>query len=206
MTPAQASSLTLDNRGTDEISLQVRIFEWSQIDGEDQLTPAADVVASPPAVRIPAGGSQTIRVARTGGSAVEGERSYRLWIDELPQAAPPAQSGGRVDVRMRYDLPLFFRDRGAEPQLSWRAYRSGDALVVEAENRGSGRARIQGLRIEGAGGELSFGAGLNGYVLPGAAQRWTAAAGSSFPPGGEVTLVAAVGDRETRQAITLAGR
>lgn len=136
VTPAQASSLTLDNRGTDEISLQVRIFEWSQIDGEDQLTPAADVVASPPAVRIPAGGSQTIRVARTGGSAVEGERSYRLWIDELPQAAPPAQSGGRVDVRMRYDLPLFFRDRGAEPQLSWRAYRSGDALVVEAENRG----------------------------------------------------------------------
>ncbi len=177
--PSQASSITLQNRGANPISLQARVFEWSQADGQDRVVPTTDVVASPPAMTIPTGQSYTVRLARTAGAVNAGEKSYRLWIDELPKpAAPMPNGGGEVDVRLRYDLPVFFKEGNPQPSLAWRAYRSGNQLVVEASNSGPGHARIEGLHVDGGQDTVSFGKGLNGYVLPGATRRWIAPAGA----------------------------
>jgi fimbrial chaperone protein len=206
--PSQASAINLQNRGPRPMTLQVRVFDWSQANGQDQVVPTTDVVASPPAMTIPPGQSYTIRLARTAGAVTSGEKSYRLWIDELP---PPARSmpagGGEVDVRLRYDLPAFFRAGDPQSNLNWRVYRSGGQLVVEATNSGAGHARVEGLRLEDGQGTVSFGRGLNGYVLPGATRRWVAPTGAPLPAANaNVTVMAGVGGREIRQATTIAAR
>lgn len=200
--PAQASSITLQNTGAGPLSLQMRVFAWSQADGRDQLSATDEVVASPPAARIPPGAAYTIRVARVGSDRAD--KNYRLWIDELPPAEPPRAAGGQVAVRVRYDVPVFFHQPGAVSKVSWRAYRSGDDLVVEASNSGLRSERVQGLKIESPKGELTFGRGLNGYVLAGAARRWSAPAAVIAGDVGPFTLVASDGNRETRQAIAFA--
>jgi fimbrial chaperone protein len=204
--PSQASSITLQNNGSETISLQLRVFEWSQVDGQDRLVPTNEVVASPPVARIAPGSNYTIRIARTVGAAAPGaEEAYRLWVDELPPAALERTEGGTVDVRLRFDLPVFFRGAGAAPSVSWDARQDGDRVVVEGTNAGSAHARIQGLAVRAGANEVSFGAGLNGYVLGNSSRRWTAPAGSAeVLAGGSATVVTGAGGDEDRQNVALA--
>jgi fimbrial chaperone protein len=204
--PSQAGSITLQNNGKTDLGLQVRIFEWTQLNGEDALAPTSDVVASPPATKIPPGGTYTVRVARTAGAVTTGERAYRVWVDELPPAGPPRTDGGEVNVRLRYDLPAFFHAPGTATKLNWRAFRSGETLVVEASNTGNRHARIEKLSVEGPQGEIAFGKGPLGYVLPGATRRWVAPAGVTLPVvNANVTVVAGVSGSESRLPVTIAG-
>jgi fimbrial chaperone protein len=204
--PSQSTSITLQNNGNEVLSLQLRVFDWSQADGEDRLTPTTEVVASPPVARIAPGSSYTVRIARTAGAAAAGaEESYRLWIDELPPAAARRSEGGQVDVRMRFDLPVFFHGRDTAPEVSWSARRSGGELVLEAVNSGTRHARIEGLELREGDDAVSFGDGLNGYVLAGSTRRWTTPAGSAAGlAGSSATVVTGVGEDETRQAVALA--
>ncbi|MFS0850188.1 molecular chaperone [Novosphingobium panipatense] len=199
--PSQASAITLQNTSAEKVSVQIRVFEWSQANGKDTLTPTTDVVVSPPATTIPGGASYTIRVARTAGAVASGEKSYRLWVDELPAAERKRAEARTVDILIRYDLPVFFGTANASSRLSWKAYKSGGRLLVEATNTGTGHARVEALAV----GNVSFGSGLNGYVLPGSMRRWTSAANTPLPAtNANLTLVAEVGDREVRAPITIA--
>lgn len=204
--PSQASSITLQNNGDEVISLQMRVFEWSQVDGQDRLVPTTEVVASPPVARIAPGSNYTIRIARTVGAAAPGaEESYRLWVDELPPASLARTEGGTVDVRLRFDLPVFFRGEGTSPSLGWNAQQDGDVVVVEGTNTGSRHARIEGLAVRAGANEVSLGAGLNGYVLANSTRRWTAPAGSAEAlAGGSITVVTGAGGDEARQTVALA--
>jgi len=204
--PSQATAITLQNNGNEAISLQMRVFEWSQADGQDQLTPTTEVVASPPVAKIAPGSSYTVRIARTAGAVAAGsEASYRLWIDELPPATERRNEGAQVAVRMRFDLPVFFHGADTSPKLSWNARKADGALVLDATNSGSRHARIEGLQLREGDDVVSFGNGLNGYVLANSTRRWTAPAGSATAlEGGSATVVTGIGDDESRQAIALA--
>lgn len=117
--PAQASTVTLQNNGKDDLSLQLRVFKWSPAEGRDKVVPTSEVVASPPVAHIAPGSSYTIRLARTAGPVkARTEEAYRLWIDELPPAALVRTGGGQVDVRLRLDLPVYFRGAGTSPHVT----------------------------------------------------------------------------------------
>lgn len=203
--PSQASSITLQNNGNETISLQMRVFEWTQEGGQDRLVPTTEVVASPPVARIAPGSNYTIRLARTVGAAAPGtEEAYRLWVDELPPASLARSEGGRVDVRLRFDLPVFFRGAGASPSLGWNARRVGDDVVVDGTNSGSAHARIEGLAVRAGANEVSFGAGLNGYVLANSTRRWSRSVADAALAGATLTVVTGVGGDEARQTVALA--
>ena len=204
--PAAASSITLQNNGVTDLSLQIRIFEWSQVDGEDRLVPTNEVVASPPVAHVVPGSNFTIRIARTVGAAPAGsEKSYRLWVDELPPTPEIREEGGEVAVRLRFDLPVFFHGTDASPKVAWQARQVGSDVVLEATNTGARHARIEGMELRGRAGGVSLGEGLNGYVLAGSTRRWIAPAGSAeLFAGGGTTVVSGAADSEVRQAIALA--
>lgn len=202
--PARTASLTLRNQSDEPINLQIRVYKWTQEAGTDQLVPANDVIVSLPAAKLQPGKAYTIRVARLNVPATRVEQSYRLRIDELPDINVRRPSTF-VNFVARYSIPVFFSDRAATADLRWTIQRSGKQLVIEATNNGNRHAKVANLSAVATGGRVSFGAGLNGYVLPGSTMRWTATAGS-IKTGSRVTITAKGDDYAVNQTAVVSGR
>ncbi|MFJ7353475.1 molecular chaperone [Phyllobacterium sp. NPDC097923] len=201
--PGQTSTVNLRNDGDRPVNVQVRVFSWSQVNGEDQLTPSRDVVASPPAATLQPGTTYTIRIARIAPPLKSGEETYRLLVDQLPEVnlRRPAAS---VDMVLRYSIPVFFAERAAGAELKWNISRSGKTLIAEATNVGNRHAKIAGLAVASKAGTVSFGEGLNGYVLPGSTRRWIVSAGAQrIQPGASVNVTAKGDDYAVNQTVVV---
>lgn len=166
-----AATLTLSNDDATEMNVQVRIYRWTQVNGEDILEPAQDVVASPPIASVAPKSERLVRIVRTG-APVPGEVSYRLIVDELP---PPPGSGAReVRLLMRHSIPVFFTTGEAgEAKLAWRVSKDGTDQVLVAHNTGARRLRVSNMKLLAPHEKvLTARGGLLGYILPGSEVRW----------------------------------
>lgn len=190
----QASALWLENRGTETANLQIRVFGWSQSGFEEQYQKQRDVIGSPPVAKIEPGQKQLVRLTRTKDVPPGQELAYRIIIDEIPSAQPPAAEGGKtaaaIRFQMRYSVPLFAYGAGlwskedstrprdpkgiGVPQLSWRTVAVDGRPFVEVRNQGAVHARLTDVAIKQAGQSKPLAEGLLGYVLPGAVMRWPA--------------------------------
>ena len=101
--PGAVSTVTLNNPGDAPLKAQIRIFKWSLINGEEHLEPATDVVASPPMATLPPKTDYTVRVVRLNKQPAASEETYRLIIDEIPDAAQ--KSSVMVKMAFRYSIP-----------------------------------------------------------------------------------------------------
>lgn len=168
-----ATRLLLRNSGGDTVAAQVRVYAWSQQDGEDLLEPSDDLAVSPPILELPPASERVVRLVRVGEPAEEGrDRTFRVVVDELPAAE--TDGGSEVELRMRYVIPAFVRAEGAAaPRLACRIEggAGGDRLICE--NAGGRAAQLGASRLFDAGGtELFLSEGLFGYVLPRSQRSW----------------------------------
>jgi fimbrial chaperone protein len=190
----QASALWLENRGTETANLQIRVFGWSQSGFEEQYQNQRDVIGSPPVAKIEPGQKQLVRLTRTKDVPPGQELAYRIIIDEIPGAQPPAAEGGKtaaaIRFQMRYSVPLFAYGAGlwskedstrprdpkgvGLPQLSWRTVAVDGRPYVEVRYQGAVHARLTDVAIKHGGQSKPLAEGLLGYVLPGAVMRWPA--------------------------------
>jgi fimbrial chaperone protein len=163
--PAAAGTLTLRNDEDVRITVQTRVFRWSQVNGRESLDPTTDVVASPPIVVLAPHTDYTVRIVRTSQQPVRGEESYRLFIDQLP--GPQRQVQRTVAILVRQSIPVFFRAAQLnKASVTWSLAYERDEVVITASNSGDERLRIADLRLrDAAGTSIGFGNGLVGYVL-----------------------------------------
>jgi fimbrial chaperone protein len=172
-----ADGLWLSNTGDASLHAQVRVFHWTQQNGEEQLVPSRGLVISPPMLAVDAGQKQLVRVIRVGApptGTAAAEDAYRVIVDELP-----VDTAGKKGVQfvLRYSVPVFVEPAGitnAAPKLNWSLQHDGDHAVLEVANNGNGHAQLSQLSFTGHDGKpVEINAGLLGYVLPGATMRWT---------------------------------
>ncbi len=170
-----AEGLVLRNSGQQPVHAQIRVFRWTQADGQDRLQPTGDLAISPPMLELPAGGEQLVRVVRLGPPPAA-ETSYRLIVDELPLEQPHDDARRSLRFVLRYSIPVFVAPRGAQPvapSLRARLVDDAGARFLEIENLGNGHAQIADLRHVGNDGRNSdIAVGLSGYVLPQQRRRW----------------------------------
>ncbi len=169
----KASELWLENRGNATTMMQVRIFSWLQVGGQEQYQTQQQVVASPPMVRLEPGQKQLVRLIKQGTPEAGREMSYRVVLDEIPTPRTPGENQAGLTFQMRYSVPLFVYGNGvtsdsAKPQLSWQQVDSGGKRWLELTNRGNGHARLSNVTIGGR----RLGNGLFGYVLANSSNRW----------------------------------
>ena len=199
----KAASISLTNNGSQPVSLQVRIFKWSQIDGKDVLEPTRNVLASPPAATVPAGATYTIRVARVG-PVPTGSESYRLFIDELPKAVDPRAAPQAVSMVLRTSLPVFFTPKEAVARLTWTVWQDSSGTHLRGTNNGQRYVKLADLAVETPAGRLSFGTQLAGYILPGATRQFDLPVDGNTGPvptlagGAKVTVTAKAGKFDVR--------
>lgn len=169
--PEESSTrLLLRNPGPAPIAAQVRVYLWTQIEGEDRLLPGDDLVVSPPILELAPGGEQVVRLVRLGPPANDRDRNYRVVVDELP--GNDRAGGSRVDLRMRYVIPAFVRAADARsPLLTCRIESEGTRLACE--NAGGRAAQLGASRLlDGRGETVFLSDGLFGYVLPASRREW----------------------------------
>lgn len=167
-TTEQAAALTLRDVGDRPVSVQLRVFRWSQENGEDKLTPTDDVVVSPPMTTLQPRADYVVRVVRQVRRPASAEESYRLLVDELPD--PATRAAGGVSLLVRQSIPVFFSSPSrTAPNVQWRLAGS----TLEGTNTGDRRMRVSEVSIvDEHGGRISFGPGLRGYVLGHSSVRW----------------------------------
>jgi fimbrial chaperone protein len=108
--------IDLRNDGSDVTRYQISAFAWSEgANGQMTLEPTQDVVFFPTLLELKPGERRSIRVG-TQASSGNLEKSYRLFVEELPGAPSSALS---LVVRTRIGIPVFLQPtgRGASANL-----------------------------------------------------------------------------------------
>jgi fimbrial chaperone protein len=149
-------TLTVRNGGTEPMSMQLEVLNWSQEEGNGVFTPTRELIVNPPIFTIPAGGSQLIRVGLRRAPDAQRELTYRIFLQELPPPPSPDFQGAKM--LMRVSLPVFVLPKvTAKPVLRWHAVRTSDgALKISLSNSGNAHIQIANFSLS----------------LPGSAQPW----------------------------------
>lgn len=174
LTPRQnADALWLTNSGTTPVQVQVRVFEWRQDTGQDQLLPTTALQVSPPMQSLAAGQQQLIRVVRSDPTAPTTQRAYRVVVDELP-SVDPRRTG--MQFVLRYSMPVFIQPAGEQPlkhTLQARVAQLDDGRpALEVHNSGNSYAQLADIGVGTAERPQIIHPGLIGYVLGGQTMRW----------------------------------
>ena len=176
----QTGVLTLHNDGDGPVTIQARPVSWSQPDGTDHYDATHELIVTPAVFVVPAHADQIVRVARRGGLDGEHEQTYRLFFEEVPDAAPPGWNG--LKVALRIGIPVFFAAPKAKPELAFSASWAADGtLELAAQNKGLAHFQITDFELAAPDATVIARVGGSRYVLSGAETHWslTPPAGSS---------------------------
>jgi fimbrial chaperone protein len=187
--PTAASTIRVWNDARQPINVQIRVFRWTQRNGEDVYEQTSDVVASPPITTLQPGGENLIRIVRTSNRPVQGEESYRLVVDELPD--PSRRQANTVTLVVRKSIPVFFATgeaSGASP--SWTVTPRRGGYVVTVQNSGTKRLKVSNLTLGPSSAPAARRDGLVGYVLGNSTASWFIPGTGQGLSGSSVTISA----------------
>jgi fimbrial chaperone protein len=134
--------ITLRNDGATPTRYQANVVSWSQDEGgQMKLAPTRDLVVFPQLLTLQPGESRNLRVGTTPDKFGSIEKSYRVFVEELP---PPERPGDRpaVQVLTRVGIPVFLEPGHAvaESRIEGAAVRGGK-LSFRLRNLGNVRVR-----------------------------------------------------------------
>ena len=189
----RSSVLRLANGSERALRAQVRVYRWSQEEGEDELSETQDLLASPPFVNVEPGNEQIIRLVRANPVATQTacEQTFRIIVDELP--AEPDQRAAGLNYALRYSVPVYLKDPAcdpAPPSLTFVIESEGDETWLKVTNSGETRAQLANIAFTGKdGSDITISPGLLGYVLAGAQRRFKLAQpAADFTGGGQIQV------------------
>lgn len=163
-----AASISLFNQSNESSDLQIRVFEWTQKNGQDQLTPTDEIAISPPFLKLQSNDSYNLRVVRINPAPVSGEKTYRIIIDELPKPIDSRKAAQGVNVLLRSSLPVFVVNKDAITQLNWKIDANHEVPSLNISNIGNRHALLNDLALVDTTANKSYPIKVNtvnGYIL-----------------------------------------
>ena len=180
LAPASPSALlSITNQSTDVLRFQLSAFAWDQdTDGQQLLTATEDIVYFPTLLSIPPGEQRNIRVGTTVPAEVS-EKTYRIFVEELPPMAAPEtkRHGGEILVLTRMGIPIFLQPATITTRAEIADISvSGKTLSFVLRNTGNvhvapGIVQVRGVNAAGA---TKFQREMTGsYLLAGGQRIYT---------------------------------
>ncbi|ETR94095.1 fimbrial biogenesis chaperone [Acinetobacter lactucae] len=163
-----ASSISLFNQSNESTDLQIRVFEWVQKNGQDELIPTDEIAISPPFLKLKPNDSYNLRVVRINPSAIAGEKTYRIIIDELPKPVDSRKAAQGINVLLRSSLPVFVVNKDAITKLNWKIDSNQKAPSLNISNIGNRHALLNNLTLVDTTANKSYPIQVNtvnGYIL-----------------------------------------
>ncbi|NUF52755.1 molecular chaperone [Acinetobacter seifertii] len=171
-----ASSISLYNQSNESADLQIRIFEWTQNAGQDQLIPTDDIAVSPPFLKLKPNDSYNLRVVRIKPEPISGEKTYRIILDELPKPIDSRKASQGVNVLLRSSLPVFVVNKDAITQLNWKIDAKQNDTSLNISNIGNRHALLNDLILVDNTENKSYPIKVNtvnGYILSGKSKNYS---------------------------------
>ncbi|EOQ73214.1 molecular chaperone [Acinetobacter lactucae] len=163
-----ASSISLFNQSNESTDLQIRVFEWVQKNGQDELIPTDEIAISPPFLKLKPNDSYNLRVVRVNPAAISGEKTYRIIIDELPKPVDSRKAAQGINVLLRSSLPVFVVNKDAITKLNWKIDSNQKAPSLNISNIGNRHALLNNLTLVDTTANKSYPIQVNtvnGYIL-----------------------------------------
>lgn len=184
------ASLVVTNDGADEIAMQAEVMSWSQKDRQDVHAPTREVLVNPAIFRIPAGGRQIVRLGLQA-PALADERSYRIFLRQLPRekAPTPGTDGAGSELRtlLQLVLPIFVppSSPAGAPSVAWHlrapdagAQPAASAPALTIDNLGREHLQVTQVTVRHADGRELLRQRMSVYALP----QQSAALPVALPP------------------------
>jgi fimbrial chaperone protein len=172
---ARSATVTVINEGDEPLHLQVKAFEWTQDEkGDDQYHETDDLIFFPKLLEVRPNDARILRVGLKA-PAVARERTYRLFLEEIPASREPREErSAEVTITLRFGLPIFVKPVKEEPKGTLEGVTlSNGQLNVVVRNVGNTHFFIESISVRGrdANGREVYTQDLNGWYLLGGATR-----------------------------------
>lgn len=163
------ASLTVTNKGEEKVAVQVDVVEWTQDpNGNEVYKPTKDIAFFPKIFSLEPNKDAIVRLGWPGKQP-EGEKTYRVFLRELP-VSKPGQTAVRTAIQIT--LPVFIpgmKETKTPAEIEKTELVNG-TLIVKVKN--SGNTHIMASKIKAVGldesGEEAFRKEITGwYVLSG---------------------------------------
>jgi len=171
---ASTTQIELRNDSDETIALQLNAVRWSQgPDGSDVEEATDEVVFFPRIFQLAPHARKMVRVGLASAKAPPAERTWRLYMTQLPL---DTESGGtQLRVMLRVGVPIFLAPQkttlaGAVKGLAL----DGCKVRFEVANQGTVQFRPSTIALQvfdGVGSEVFSQSQSGSYVLAGNAQR-----------------------------------
>jgi fimbrial chaperone protein len=153
---AQSAILTIQNTSSEPLRFQLDAFTWAQEpNGQMRLAPTNDIIFFPRLLSLV---PREQRIVRVGISTPPGavERTYRIFVEELPPLVTESTPPGQVRVLARMGIPIFIAARTAKSDLriGSLAVHPGRVLL-ELRNDGTKHVVPQRVQVRGLGADGS---------------------------------------------------
>lgn len=173
----KAQKLVIRNKSAADLSLQVAAYKWSQdADGRDIYENTSEIVIFPRIFKIRKGEQRLVRLGTTSGPARR-ERTYRVFVEELPVEDPKAPRSG-IDLVFKVGIPVFLSPlQNSREALSISLAVEKGKVLVNTLNNDNAHTTIESISMIGQDcrGKEIFSKSLNGwYILSGSSRIYRA--------------------------------
>lgn len=185
-------ALTITNQGDQTVTAQAEVVAWHQTESKDQFETTSDILLNPAIFTIAPGQKQILRLGWRGASAPSSEKTYRIFLREIPAQTPrPVGADGvaaALTVLLELRIPVYVAPANIVRLTRWQTHRRDDTgIEVRLENLGSVHTVVRDIQMKSAVGDhLGTPLGIHAAVLAGQARAWTIAAPS--PRSGALVL------------------
>jgi fimbrial chaperone protein len=149
---SSSSLLSVRNDSAEKIRFQIGVFAWDQNSkGEMVLNPTEELIFYPTLLALEPGDERRIRVG-TDDPIVASEKSYRIFIEELPPLENSQSDGIRILTKM--GVPIFIQP--SKPTVQGRLDQMGfhgSDFFFEIKNLGNVHFFPRTIRVKGAGSQ-----------------------------------------------------
>jgi fimbrial chaperone protein len=147
-----SDTITVENRGTAMIRLQVSGFAWDQdATGAPKYEATRDLVFFPVLLTIDPGKKKSVRVGLMNTTPTSTEKTFRVFFEELPSLASqivPETTG--LTILSKFGIPVFLDPVkiAPKPEVSVKGVKNG-VLMVAAANAGNAHYMSTSVGIAG---------------------------------------------------------
>lgn len=173
---ARSGVISVRNEGKDKLVFQMQAQEWSQdAQGKDVYTDAPDLIFFPKLMTVEPGRDGIIRIGARVATMAR-EKTFRLFIEELPGAALPTAQGPQLNVLIRFGAPIFIKPVQPQDNLEFEvAELAAGELSVVLHNTGNQHLIVEGIQLKGTNeqGRETYALTLSDrYLLAGTRKRY----------------------------------